>query len=158
MRSICGNTSAETRGHLPCERSWRPSVDLFKRPSHPYGGMTSLSAGNVFADQPKKPAKLPLLRGRQSFWLPKEPRCFRCSLCDSCLMLTMQSLTWLFSSGIPGCATRKSSFVRASRTWIGTTECFSDRVAAGNGARAGSCLFSFGTFDNRGQEIPGRQT
>jgi hypothetical protein len=23
MRTVCGNTSAETRGHLPCERSWR---------------------------------------------------------------------------------------------------------------------------------------
>ena len=36
MRTICGNTFAETRGHLPCERSWRLSVNLFRRPGHPY--------------------------------------------------------------------------------------------------------------------------
>jgi hypothetical protein len=95
--------------------------------------------------------------------------------------ITPLSATWLFSSGIPGCATRKSSFVRASRTWIGTTVCFSfpiakPKTAGGSfhsaiafwiseGSLRGTArgldlhsLLSFGTFDNRGQKIPGRQT
>ena len=57
MRSICGNTSAETRGHLPCERSWRSSVNLFKRPDHPYWWYDFTVRGERFRGSTKETRK-----------------------------------------------------------------------------------------------------
>src|SRR5713101_6235246 len=58
MRTICGNTSAETRGHLPCERSWRPSVNLFKRSDHPYWWYDFTVRGERFRGSTKETRKL----------------------------------------------------------------------------------------------------
>ncbi len=57
MRTICGNTFAETRGHLPCERSWRPSVNLFKRPDHPYWWYDFTVRGERFRGSTKETRK-----------------------------------------------------------------------------------------------------
>ena len=57
MRTICGNTFAETRGHLPCERSWRSSVNLFKRPDHPYWWYDFTVRGERFRGSTKETRK-----------------------------------------------------------------------------------------------------
>lgn len=57
MRSICGNTFAETRGHLPCERSWRLSVNLFRRPGHPYWWYDFTVRGERFRGSTKETRK-----------------------------------------------------------------------------------------------------
>jgi hypothetical protein len=57
MRTICGNTSAETRGHLPCERAWRSSVNLFKRPDHPYWWYDFTVRGERFRGSTKETRK-----------------------------------------------------------------------------------------------------
>ena len=57
MRTICGNTFAETRGHLPCERSWRLSVNLFRRPGHPYWWYDFTVRGERFRGSTKETRK-----------------------------------------------------------------------------------------------------
>ena len=57
MRTICGNTFAETRGHLPCERSWRPSVNLFKRQDHLYWWYDFTVRGERFRGSTKETRK-----------------------------------------------------------------------------------------------------
>jgi hypothetical protein len=57
MRTICENTFAETRGHLPCERSWRVSVELFKRPGHPYWWYDFTFRGERFRGSTKETSR-----------------------------------------------------------------------------------------------------
>ena len=57
MRLICGTISAETRGRLPCERSWRLSVELFKRPDYPYWWYDFTVRGKRFRGSTKETTK-----------------------------------------------------------------------------------------------------